>query len=71
MLGILFATVGVEPENSTPRLIFGHYELYDGFPIVAVAIGMLAMSEILRRLGTIVNTDTPAVNFDKKSTQSP
>lgn len=65
MLGILFATVGLEPENSTPRLIFGHYELYDGFPIVAVAIGMLAMSEILHRLATIVNTDTPAVTFDK------
>ncbi len=65
LLGMLFATVGLEPENSTPRLIFNQYELYDGFPIVAVAIGMLAMSEIIRRLATLRHTHHPAVVFDK------
>ncbi len=52
-LGLLFATVGADPENYNPRLIFGHYELYDGLPLVSVAIGMLAMSEIIRRLSEI------------------
>lgn len=50
-LGLLLATVGADPEHASPRMIFGYYELYDGLPLAAVAIGMLAISEILRRLG--------------------
>ncbi len=49
-LGLLFATIGSDPENYTPRLIFGMWDLYDGLPLASVAIGMLAISEILRRL---------------------
>ncbi|MDA4847909.1 tripartite tricarboxylate transporter permease [Hoeflea poritis] len=49
-LGLLFASVGSDPENYTPRLIFGMWDLYDGLPLASVAIGMLAISEILRRL---------------------
>ena len=49
-LGLLFASIGSDPENYTPRLIFGFWELYDGLPLASVAIGTLAISEILRRL---------------------
>ncbi len=49
-LGLLFASIGSDPENYTPRLIFGFWDLYDGLPLASVAIGMLAISEILRRL---------------------
>jgi len=42
--------IGSDPENFTPRLIFGNFELYDGLPLASVAIGMLAISEIIRRL---------------------
>lgn len=49
-LGLLFASVGSDPENYTPRLLFGMWDLYDGLPLASVAIGMLAISEILRRL---------------------
>lgn len=51
--GLFCATIGLDPENSTPRLIFGFYELYDGLPLVSVALGTLAVSEILRRLASI------------------
>lgn len=51
-LGLFFATVGTDPENATPRFIFGNYELYDGLPLISVAIGMLVISEILRRLAS-------------------
>lgn len=51
-LGLLCATVGLDPEHSTPRLYFGWFELYDGLPLASVAIGMLAISEILRRLAS-------------------
>lgn len=50
LLGLLVGTVGTAPETYTERFIFGHYELYDGFPLPSVAIGMLAVAEILRRL---------------------
>ncbi|PHR96897.1 MAG: Tricarboxylate transporter family protein [Blastopirellula sp.] len=49
-LGLLFSCIGVDPENSTPRLIFGMWDLYDGLPLASVAIGMLAISEILKRM---------------------
>ncbi len=49
-LGLLCSSVGLDPEHTTPRLIFGWFELYDGLPLPSVAIGMLAMAEILRRL---------------------
>lgn len=52
LLGLLAATVGLDPEHGTPRLYFGHFELFDGLPLVAVAIGMLAVSEILRRIAS-------------------
>jgi len=52
-LGLFCATVGLDPENSTPRFIFGHFELYDGLPLVSIALGMLAVSEIFRRLSLI------------------
>ncbi len=50
VFGLLCASVGTDPENYTPRLIFGMWELYDGLPLASVAIGTLAISEILRRM---------------------
>lgn len=49
-LGLLFASIGSDPENYTPRLMFGYWDLFDGLPLPSVAIGMLAISEILHRL---------------------
>jgi putative tricarboxylic transport membrane protein len=53
IFGLFCATIGLDPENSTPRFIFGFFELYDGLPLVSVALGTLAVSEILRRLAKI------------------
>lgn len=60
-LGLLCATIGLDPEHSTPRMIFGWFQLYDGLPLASVAIGMLAISEILRRLASIKGTMKPAI----------
>lgn len=46
-LGILVATVGLDPGMATPRFTFGILELYDGVPLTAVSIGALAMSGVL------------------------
>ncbi|MEE9335404.1 MAG: tripartite tricarboxylate transporter permease [Granulosicoccaceae bacterium] len=48
--GLLVASVGQDPEHFTPRLIFGNWELFNGLPLPSVAIGMLAISELLRRM---------------------
>lgn len=49
-LGLICASVGIDPEHGTPRLIFGNYDLYQGLPIAAVAVGMLAVGEILTQI---------------------
>ncbi|MBF9043772.1 Tricarboxylate transporter family protein [Rhodobacterales bacterium HKCCE4037] len=49
-LGLMFSFVGADPESFTPRLMFGYWDLYDGLALTSVAIGMLAISEILRRM---------------------
>ena len=49
-LGILLSTVGLDPENATERLTFGSLDLFDGLPIAAVAIGILAVGEVIRSI---------------------
>ena len=49
-LGLWVASIGQDPEHFTPRLIFGYWDLFDGLPLPSVAIGMLAISEILHRM---------------------
>jgi putative tricarboxylic transport membrane protein len=64
-LGLFSATVGLDPENSTPRFIFGYFELYDGVPLVSMALGMLAVAEIFRRLALIRGKIVAAVTIPK------
>jgi putative tricarboxylic transport membrane protein len=47
ILGLFLATVGLDPESATPRLTFGMIELFDGVPLVAATVGMLAFTEML------------------------
>ncbi|GGO53438.1 putative tricarboxylic transport membrane protein [Roseovarius pacificus] len=46
-LGLLLSAPGIDAETGLPRLTFGFLQLYDGVPLLAVAIGTLALSEIL------------------------
>ncbi len=45
-LGVLLATIGLDQQTGLPRLTFGVTELMDGLPLIAVAIGTLALSEM-------------------------
>ncbi|QQM29804.1 tripartite tricarboxylate transporter permease [Martelella lutilitoris] len=49
-LGFLFASVGIDPAMGTPRFTFGMLDLYDGLPLTAMSIGLLAVSEIFRQI---------------------
>jgi len=46
-LGIFCSTIGLDPEASTPRMTFDVLELEEGIPLLAMVIGMLALSEIM------------------------
>lgn len=64
-LGLLAAMVGTDPEHGTPRLIFGEFRVYDGLPLASVAIGMLAIGELLRRLSEATGAVRPAVRLPR------
>jgi putative tricarboxylic transport membrane protein len=68
-LGMLAATVGTDPQHATPRFYFGYFEVYDGLPLASVAIGMLAISEILRRMAE--NAGPMKAGIEIKGTGNP
>ncbi|MCC5961764.1 MAG: tripartite tricarboxylate transporter permease [Rhodobacteraceae bacterium] len=45
-LGVLLGTIGLDSQTGLPRLTFGYTQLMDGMPLIAVAIGTLALSEM-------------------------
>jgi len=48
LLGLLFATVGIDPTAGHPRFTFGSVELMGGISLIPTMIGMFAVSEVLR-----------------------
>lgn len=74
MLGILLAMIGLEPETGVQRMTFGHNVLFDGLPLVAMAIGIVAIAEMIVQLeqhlekgaGTAAETDD---EFEKRQNQ--
>jgi putative tricarboxylic transport membrane protein len=69
-LGIFASTIGLDPEASTPRMTFDVLELEEGIPLLAMVIGMLALSEIMiqiedRRITRAAGGDEEIKAFDK------
>ena len=69
-LGIFASTIGLDPEASTPRMTFDVLELEEGIPLLAMVIGMLALSEIMiqiedRRITRATGGDEEIKAFDK------
>lgn len=56
-IGILVSCIGFEIETATPRLTFGMLELFEGVPLVPVAIGMLAASEMMIQIANRAHLD--------------
>lgn len=71
-LGLLMSTVRLDPENFSPRFDFGYFQLYDGLDLVAVAVGMLAVAEIVRRIASADGEPMPAATpqFDTPEAKS-
>lgn len=49
-IGILLSTIGTDIDSGLPRFNFGTINLADGLDVVAVAVGMFGIAEILRNL---------------------
>jgi putative tricarboxylic transport membrane protein len=47
VFGLLIAMVGIDPVMGAPRFTFGQTELLDGLSLVAVAMGLFGVGEIL------------------------
>ncbi|MCC6203742.1 MAG: tripartite tricarboxylate transporter permease [Hyphomicrobiales bacterium] len=52
-LGLLLSLIGTDVTTGTSRLTFGNYELADGLDIVAVAIGLFGLGEIILNLSDL------------------
>lgn len=48
-LGLLIATIGLDPMTSSTRFIFNNINLYSGFDLVICLIGLFALSEVLSK----------------------
>ncbi|MBO4317212.1 MAG: tripartite tricarboxylate transporter permease [Mailhella sp.] len=48
-LGLMLATVGMDPITGDYRFTFGFQYLTDGFSIIAMAIGLFALAEVLNQ----------------------
>lgn len=48
--GVFLSTIGLDPVRSTQRMTFGEMNLYDGLPLIPIAIGGLALASVLSEL---------------------
>ncbi|MPZ25147.1 MAG: hypothetical protein GEV12_01510 [Micromonosporaceae bacterium] len=67
--GLLLSTVGLDPQSGIPRFTFGSLQLWDGVGLVAVAIGLFGLPEVIdlaRRRGGIASQATDKVSGVKE-----
>nr|WP_321500506.1 tripartite tricarboxylate transporter permease [uncultured Dethiosulfovibrio sp.] len=65
MLGLLVATVGLDPVTSYPRFTFGQMHLYNGFSIIPVLIGLFALSETFVQMETFIPGEKIKTTFKR------
>ena len=58
VLGLLIATVGLDPISGAERFTFGHYQLLSGIPFAAVMVGLFGFAVVL--------TDAPMIGAVSK-----
>ncbi len=56
VIGLMLATVGLDPVTAVDRYTFGQLKLLDGLDFVVVVIGFFAINEILRFAGKVGQT---------------
>ena len=66
LLGVLIATVGVDPFTGARRFTFGRIELWEGLPLVAVVTGIFAIPEMI----DLTMTRRPVASVGARLSQS-
>ncbi|WEX08097.1 tripartite tricarboxylate transporter permease [Chelativorans sp. AA-79] len=66
-LGFLLASVGIDPAMGSARFTFGIVDLLDGIPLTALAVGMLAVSEIFIQISEHASRDKGAASESAQS----
>ncbi|MDR3358169.1 MAG: tripartite tricarboxylate transporter permease [Desulfovibrio sp.] len=51
-LGMLVATMGLDPHVATPRFTFGYYPLIQGVEVIPAMIGLFSISQVLYLIGS-------------------
>ena len=63
-IGLFLSTVGGDPITGEARFTFGHFPLIAGFNLLAVVIGVFAVSEVLIRVAAKLGAETVTVDFE-------
>ena len=53
LIGLLIASVGIDPTTGQPRFTFGSVELLGGIGLIPAMIGMFAITEVFRSVTTL------------------
>lgn len=49
-VGVFLSTIGLDPIDGSQRMVFNEVNLYDGLPLIAIAVGALAMASVLGQI---------------------
>ncbi len=64
LLGLMIATMGLDPISGIPRFTFENYHLYDGVDPIVALVGLFAISEILLLLETAARDRAKPIGID-------
>lgn len=64
MIGLFLSTVGGDPITGEARFTFGYFPLIAGFNLLAVVIGVFAVSEVLIRVAANIEEEAATVTFN-------
>ena len=59
VLGMIFGLIGIDTNTGVFRFTFGTPNLYDGFPIVILAMGMFGISEVIASVNRLQYVTDP------------
>lgn len=61
LLGLMIATIGLDPISGIPRYTGGNFHIYDGIEPIVALVGLFAISEILVLLETHIRDRAAAI----------
>ncbi|MDL2271533.1 tripartite tricarboxylate transporter permease [Desulfovibrio sp. OttesenSCG-928-I05] len=63
VLGLFLVTVGMDPVSGNMRFTFGYFKLSGGFELIAVVVGVFALTEVFARAAEFLNNKAPQVAY--------